>query len=74
MFVDRDRVRERLPGITGSAESVLVIDRSADVVTLSVSVDVLLAAVASVAGAEVIEAVLTRFADAKLAATASVSW
>jgi hypothetical protein len=39
-----------------------------------VSVAVLLAAFASVAGADVMEAVLDRFAGAKLAATASVNW
>ena len=55
-------------------ESVLTIDRSADRVTLSVSVAVLLAAFGSVAGVDVMDAVLDRFAGAKLAATASVSW
>ena len=61
------------PGTTGSAESIFTIARSADRVTLSVSVAALFAPFGSAAGVDVMDAVLDRFAGAKLAATASVS-
>ena len=61
------------PGTTGSAESIFTIPRSADRVTLSVSVAASFAPFGSIAGVDVMDAVLDRFAGAKVVATASVS-
>ena len=53
-----------VPAITDATPSVLVIERSADFVTVSVSVAALFAGVGSVAGDDVIVAVLTSVAGA----------
>ena len=52
------------PGITGSVESVFVIDRSADRITLSVSVAELFVRSGSVMGLTVMFAVFTSVAGA----------
>ena len=61
------------PGLIGSAESVFTIERSADVVTVSVSVAESFAPFGSVIGGEVIVAVLASETSAELDGIASVS-
>ena len=53
-----------VPAVTDAIPSVFVIERSADPVTVSVSVAVSLAAFGSVLGVDVIDAVLTTVAGA----------
>ncbi len=62
------------PGTTGSAESVLVIDRLADRTTVSVSVAELFVRSGSTIGLIVMLAVFTTVAGAYPDGTASVSW
>ena len=62
------------PATTGSEASVLVIARSAEPVTVSVSVAESLPGTGSAMGEDVIVAVFTRFGSGYPADTASVSW
>ena len=62
------------PGTTGSAESVLAIDRLADRTTVSVSVAELFVRSGSTIGLIVMLAVFTTVAGAYPDGTASVSW
>ena len=61
------------PGLIGSAESVFTIERSADVVTVSVSVAESFAPFGSAIGDDVIDAVLARVTSAESDGSASVS-
>ena len=63
-----------MPAIIDATPSDFTIDRSADVVTASVSVAVLFAPSGSATGEEMIDAVLTSDTSAELDGTASVSW